>query len=198
MIDIRNLKNIILAATFAGTLMTSTAIATPITVTGFQMTVANPDIVLVNNQEVYAGEVTLDTTSGPLLVWCLDIFDDLATGQFVSGLMVNPEIAGLMLHADAAIANGGHADVSAAFQIKIWEVEYPNISITVLTDADAVNNLIAGFPDWTSDVPINTVGAFGNQTTGNVDNVPEPATMAVFGVGLLGLVCVRKGVKTNA
>ena len=51
-------------------LLTTSALAATVDVTGYQMTVADPVIVLVNGQSAYAGMVTLDTTTSPLLVWC--------------------------------------------------------------------------------------------------------------------------------
>jgi len=90
-------------------------------------------------------------------------------------------------------------DASAAMQIAIWSEEYKGQGFTFAADSASVNALVSTYVDnvdsgrWLADPGKAVAEAIlndGNQTQGYL--VPEPASVAIFGVGMLALAANRR------
>jgi len=179
-------------------------------------------------------------TSFPLLAWCDDLSNifDLNHGHFYQA-SENPadvsfylnvsatssqEIAGLVFRGTFDFNNSALTpELGAAFQMAIWELEYPNAGVTSTYSGDAnfqtlVASLIANAgSDYTAFVNAGWgIGQLEDPCTGHEPgsitkigcqnfqglifafvgqgpfNIPEPVTLSLFGVGLVGAVALRR------
>ena len=151
-----------------------------------------------------SGQVTLngitnnDVSGDPLNTWCVDVYDDLAgSGSFstvTSYASANPlfaEIDALISHATTQLLSQDY-DASAAIQVAIWKVEYGNT--VSITSAQSVNDLAMTYVDnvtngtWQADpnTAVSVLHGVGNQDQAYLANVPEPASMAMLVMGLIG------------
>lgn len=171
------------------------------------------------NENVYAGGITLTAAGYPngLLAWCVDITHDFINGSATYNLGSPLSNAGLttsMIGTIGALINNYNNDFtpttldSAATQVAIWETVFgTNLTVSgnsaVTSEATELYNEFNG-----SSLPGNsTLNLLDRGNTGNQDlvyltygnesltppsNVPEPASFALFGVGLLGLAAIRR------
>lgn len=172
-----------------------------------------------SNRNVAAGAFALEyrqTSSNPwvsFLTYCLEPDENLginSNGTPVSGNL-NGSMAGTSEYASRASAIAGlwntwfldsltSATRSAAFQVALWELAY-----------DAGSSLATGVFRYTASGAVKTQAlAYLNPSnwnnpigatpgvilrTGNQDlvvNIPEPATLALFGLGLIGLAAAGR------
>jgi hypothetical protein len=122
----------------------------------------------LQNTSAPASEVALSLTDGStLLTWCVDIYDDAGTANYVSIQLATDrdnfgtplsqaqigQIGGLIQHANTALAGtpdpmGPTMDeISSATQLAIWSVEYGG-GFSFISDDPALNGpqgLVAGF-----------------------------------------------------
>jgi len=164
----------------------------------------------------YVGQQVLTTSIGTIDAWCIDIYHDDQVGggqsvSFATGPITTnsatpiavaltdeqiSKIRGLVNYGDALLANPATAsnNASAAIQLAIWEIEYPTFSYD---GNDTLNNLIESYKAASAGYggPVTAlISQQGTQNlvTSNPALVPEPASMALLGAGVLGLGVSRR------
>lgn len=206
------MKRLLLAGALA--LLPLAGHADPIYVTGFSL--PHNEIVTINyddgtnpvvHEQVYAGQIEFQLPAGHSeLVWCDDIFADLHTGTFsiADKPSFDPSlfdtISALVLHGNTALTKGGDlggysaAQVSAATQVAIWQVEYGDAFSFTASDG-ALSGLVSQYISNAQDgtfKPTNHLLELASNGNQSQLAVPEPLTLAVFGSGLFGLGLIRR------
>jgi hypothetical protein len=180
------------------------AVALPVTVT--DVGVNQPQIITITGPvdvTAYVGQIVLTTSLGTLAVWCIDVFHDIGLGfqdlSYVTGEIANDfngnqlsaeqisEIAGLVVHGDALLANGGTSSDSAATQLAIWSIEYPSFGYNGAssTTISETNALIAMAPSLVGSA--NALISLDGTQSFAVDPIPEPASLSVLAAGIMAL-----------
>lgn len=163
-----------------------------------------------------AGQINLTTdTGGVINAWCMDFFHDvyLGGGQALTytgynlvgasngngGTVDAPlasEIAGLVSYGNTLIAAGGATvDQSAGIQMAIWSLEYNGLTFTGPSGAvTAWQSDLALAPGLAASASVESLVSLTGtqQLAAYATQVPEPASLATFGLGLLGLVGLRR------
>ena len=189
---------------------------TDVSVQGDTVTIAGP----ISPISVYAGPITLTSSAGSIVVWCVDLFHEIQTGsgqdlQYELGTVntdnaSNPtalsatqqaEIANLAAYGQSLIGTAqGTTDNLTAVQLAIWSVEYPTFSYTGASGAPVTATLQQDLSGPGYDTGLLALS--GTQTfvtaTGGVSTVaatvPKPATLALLsgGLALLGVTARRR------
>lgn len=208
-IKFKQLHGAILSAFFAlmlviATVVTADAAFTQIRIDGWDIMRVHFEHPENNNSRGWAGEITVslyDDILGwgdPQSAFCMDINTDISqnTYDIESFLQPSPiEIAWLMdTYSPTSTTVQG-----AALQSSIWEVLYGNDF--TLTGPSKVENLYNDYMDALEHATIDTNYLLSNYSIVNIDSyqnflvqnsssapVPEPATILLFGAGLIGLI----------
>lgn len=180
-------------------------------VTNQQNVVINDTALGIVNESGGSGQIILQTPSGPVDAWCVDIATFLqASGTYALGAPPPPaaplltlaqiaQIGGLIKYGDANVGTG--YDYSSATQLAIWTIEYAGTGFSYvggpsgLADAlvtEAQDGTIPGDANWIALSSLDSQGVATDQGLGS--GVPEPASWAMMlaGFGLAGATLRRR------
>jgi hypothetical protein len=220
------------AALSAGVLAAAQPARADVIVNDVEMTINPADTFFIQGTgfsqplDVYVGQITFTTSTNTTIpVWCVDIYHDIGLGggqniDYTVGTLTTDHngnslsadqinsMSWLIIAGDAYLPTHATADVSAAIQLAIWELEYGTASgghgfsfmgesANVLALATQYYNSAWGqrgssYYDqyvYTLDNPnIQSFGAWGTIPPGGPPQlVPEPGTLGLLGSALLGL-----------
>jgi hypothetical protein len=200
------------AALFLGTCSVDIAAATTITYNGY--TWIGDDIQINSPNHIFggAGQITLDTSSGNILAWCLDVSDYLlSSGTYsVSTPATLPQlsaaqdavIGSLIVEGNALLAGQGingynKNDISTAVQIAIWQTEYSSFLYTPINSSvtQLVQDFLSPSGQWSYENYFTATFETLNPPSGTANQVlaMDPVPGPVAGAGLPGLVFAAGG-----
>lgn len=202
------------------------ASATTITVSGMEY--ANPTTATIqwpsHEENVYAGAFAASDGTKSFFAWCVDILQQtnfgVAVNDYTAGSAATfgqSKVDALGRLATESLNLVVDAKTSGAFQLAAWEiVNETGQSYSLTTGTFKADNVSNGSRDlaqtWLNNLPSAStytvdlwispthqdLAVFEKSSGGSSTSVPEPTTVALLGLGLMGVAAARrKSAKTK-